>query len=697
MVRSPKSRAAFLGGMGLVLALVGALWLGWGRGEGGFEERVDPGVASEPSGPHAEATREALLPLPPMRPETRDAVVAQEMAPEEHVELLVRTCENYSRAAPPVPDVPFELGLGSGFGPGGRALLAGTTDEQGAATVSLPRRMLVDESEESLWIRVVKPGFLRLLRAFDLPDPALREIQLVVQPGLSLVGRVLGQAGAPLHAEVVVGAWFPDPSLGFRRGEWEHTNREGWFELSLRREGAVRLLAEDRSEGSGVRDLVIDFFDPPPQPVEVALSGPGVLRGRVLESGGLPAAGLSMNARLASLEAPDPDRAEWSRALASERLAGGGHCHGGGETDLDGRFEFFGLREGPYVIHGGTGGEAVRLTPSPVFANGQELLLVHERPNLVLRVRDEDGRLWESVPGYVGFRQLDTNAWPEWPRARVLELGTPLLPSGVPEELEGKSLAGALAFEVRPGRSYLVGLYGGSESWRPIRVDVTSGGRTEVELHARPSRLGTLVVSAADGTRALRDGIAVRIEDPEGGFPLLSRIDFADTRWPQAFTLPEGLWRLVVEGRPLLDRQHGLLVEKSAHGRFETLVRVRADERTEVHAVLPAGARLRVAVSGTPCAEGAVPSEQAWLGPGGVALTVGDPTHWPMRVAFEGSMPLNASELRSRLPLGTEAVSEVLPAGRWTLVGRLADGRTARTEVVLSDGRTTEAALEFPP
>jgi hypothetical protein len=53
------------------------------------------------------------------------------------------------------------------------------------------------------------------------------------------------------------------------------------------------------------------------------------------------------------------------------------------------------------------------------------------------------------------------------------------------------------------------------------------------------------------------------------------------------------------------------------------------------------------------------------------------------------------THLFSWLPLGSEATSEVLSPGTYTLVAETAGGRTLRHDVLLVDGQTLELTLEF--
>jgi len=69
-------------------------------------------------------------------------------------------------------------------------------------------------------------------------------------------------------------------------------------------------------------------------------------------------------------------------------------------------------------------------------------------------------------------------------------------------------------------------------------------------------------------------------------------------------------------------------------------------------------------------------------------------SQWPRPVGFRGRAHF-AGSLVSFLDLGTDDASEILPAGRFTLLARLPGGRVAAAPVVLVDGVTTDVELVF--
>lgn len=437
----------------------------------------------------------------------------------------------------------------------------------------------------------------------------------------------------------------------------------------------------------------------------------GALRGRVVDASGLPLDGLELQVALEGLLEEG-----WNRPLERGRRYRAAREQGDGSplvrvtTDATGGFRVPGLMDAPYDVWATPESRMDRLTAVPVLADGladgpadgRELVLVYERPHLVVRVLGEDGTPWSHIETlaeiYGGVRELHTppltvvDRWPDRPAVRVDALDQPvglLLETAPPP---GTRVGNTLVFEVRAGVRYRVGLFGGDQPWRPVTVEAGTG-RTDVDLQvAPPLRPGTLALSARDAAGPVDRGVELRVEDPGDGFVLL-RCKLHRGTWPLHLAVPEGTWRVVVDGRPEFAYGEWTLMEPGVHGRFETTVAVRSAEVTFVDADLPAGAVLELTVDGPPPA-----GEAAWREGRlrrSVIVRLCQPGRWPQQVAFVGPERLRRKELQDRIALGTTLPSERLPAGRWTLVGELPDGRVRRTEVVLVDGETTTARLEF--
>jgi hypothetical protein len=495
--------------------------------------------------------------------------------------------------------------------------------------------------------------------------------------GFTVVGRLLDARGAPVSGAIA--AWGPAGSEPPTRIAGALSEPDGRFELHLRRPATVDLLAQARRIGTALVTGV-ELSPDTAEPLDVVLRGPGLLRGRVVEPSGVPVPGLELDAVADSLGATftgfrymnfEPD------GLLLERRAEDGLLFATTLTDLEGRFACSGLQAGEWWLR--VAWEDAPLSTEPVLADGQEITLTLQRPRLVVRVREVSGRIEPADPR----ERLapDPWKWPETLRAVVLAD-----PAGSPGGRDGpvgcRILGDARVFPVEAGRRYVVGLLGGAEPWRPRSV-LAGPGTTEVELVRTPAAgMGTLVIEATDkGGVPVTSGFELGIEDPETGVAVArwgSSARFSP--WPRSIELPTGAWRVVLEGRAWIDGEHGTLVARRTLGRFEALVHVSIEEARLVRAVVPAGARLQLTVIGEDPDEGLA------------SLTLQAEGRRPVPVLIDTGAVLDP--LRPELAPGRSALSEVLPAGHWTLEGRLGE-RVATIPVALVDGATTPATLRF--
>lgn len=618
------------------------------------------------------------------------------------------------------------VGVGPAYDPAAAPLATGRTGVDGSVELVLPWALLAGADGapvERLWGRVIEPGFAHETRFAEVPErdpgrdpehsrgaqPSV-SLALLARAGTTLRGRLVDAGGAPRAGQVRLVTVTGEGTL--RHGRAFPVGSNGWFELPLLEEGPTTLLAEAGEHGTAaLRDLDVRFASPP-EPVELRLAGEGRLRGRVRDDAGRGSAGLELLAVLAELEEPDPDRA--GRRLveprtSAVRLEGRGRHWASATTGADGSFDLRGLVAGPYRIYAelearGRASETLLLTLSPVAADGAPLDLALERPHLVVLVHGPDG---SPVEGDVGFdeyawREPDHAVWPREPWVIVApELaGAPLdtrldAPLDAPLDASGARLTGRrtadgrLVYEVEAGRRYQVGLIGGGHPWSPVEAEVPPGGaRVDVALRLAPEvATGELAIDVADADGPVRRDLEIRVEDPRDGVPLVWRAGFGRSTWPWRVTLPAGVYRLVVDGAASIGA-HGELHAPRDRGRFEREVAVVAGEETPVHAVLPEGARLVVRLAG----EADEPEGRR------ARLLLCAPDGRPEEVLFvrEGSAAstLPGRHLERWLYLGDEGTTQALPAGRWTLVATLPDGRTAAAPVTLVDGETAEIILE---
>lgn len=596
------------------------------------------------------------------------------------------------------------LGLGSWF-VGAREAASERDDAREAVTTVRRATELVDAVPTTMPIPE-RAGPSATREAVPAPlapegEPAGPEVAKLAH----LLGRVVDRDGHGRQASLSV--WARDPATGELESLRQiETYDDGRFDLERHPaadlgaswDGAplpdrpLRLLAESARFGSGIVDLPA-ARDPEADTV-VVLDGPGALRGRVLDASGAPAAGLPLTIELSELQpTPGETRGAHERRALETRLLGGGHVRRTVTTDLEGRFAVRALRLDLHDVRATTDAGEVLLTRPPVLADGRELTLQLERPHLVVRVLDADGRPWACPPVFPP--RGDAEGWPGAPHLVVLCVGTEREPSAAIEDASARQIGGATVFELARGASYLVGLLGGDEPWDPVPLEA-GDGRRDLELRLTGALVrGTLEVQTFGGGRVLETDVRLRVEDPRSGLPLLRVEELERLERPWTFDVPPGHWRLVVEGRASFAWDTGRRSGPGAVGTFESDIEIREGERTLVRADLPVGARLVLSASGPPCAADA--RDVTGLGIDRVAVTLTDGSHWPRDVVFDHvpTVSPRGRQPQSHARLGADSVAECLPAGRWTLSGRLADGRTARTEVVLVDGETTEARLVF--
>ncbi|MCE9593816.1 MAG: hypothetical protein K8S98_06460 [Planctomycetes bacterium] len=656
--------------------------------------------------------------------ESRSSASTGEPAPsatvEQLVPLTVHTRSSMMPNATAVPSVAIEVGVGEGFDPDAPILAKSVTDLNGDAHLTVPWREIDAASarpENRLWIRVAEVGFQLRVRVLKLPSSAAPiDATVIAFPGGTVCGRLSDAAGAPIGGQIVL---FGTAADGRRTREtMTEFHGGGWFAANVGREGAFDFVAESDDPIRGGTASLRDFevrFSVPAQRVDLRLAGAGVLRGHVLDSAGRPATGVSLLAVVAEL-----DDATGSLVLPEPRatelaLEGRGRTWRDTQTAVDGAFEFRGLRPDAFHVRArvetGFSGYPILLTPTPVPSEGGgELALVFDRPHIVVRLFDANGSPWTGEAKLLTNRYTD--ALPSWPAHLQVVVGPTraeaTLDPSLASELPGRVAAGGdYVFECAEGRRYIAGLIGGGQTWRPIEVDVPIGAaRVDVALTVEPARPnGVLVVDAHDAAgEAVRTGIELVVEDANTGRPLVRKGLAGFELLPWRIELPEGEYRVAIEGAGVSDSYHGVLELPRAHGRFETSVRIVAGGESKVDGVLPVGARLRVTLHGhTTDADRSAVNERYSADmreelAQQVTVALIAEGRWPESVMFtwelEGSSAAG-THLRSSLALETTQLSEVVSAGRFRVEARLPGGRKIDAPIVLVDGKTTEAELTF--
>ncbi|MEM8713867.1 MAG: hypothetical protein AAGG01_23230, partial [Planctomycetota bacterium] len=178
-------------------------------------------------------------------------------------------------------------------------------------------------------------------------------------------------------------------------------------------------------------------------------------------------------------------------------------------------------------------------------------------------------------------------------------------------------------------------------------------------------------------------------------------------RGPHRFRAPPGSYRLVAEGTPTVDSYHGQLFQGRAFGRAERLVELSLAAPSAATLWLSPGGYLRLNIEGSTVPEdrAAVLAEEPIYGrtelsdaltqaARGVRLTLVGPES-AQEPIYRAVQMMGYPSLTSSWDLGTTGTSEMLPQGRYQLVGRTRSGRVAKVSVVIEPGTTTEATLSF--
>jgi len=506
---------------------------------------------------------------------------------------------------------------------------------------------------------------------------------------------------------------------GVRQIEQHGSTRElaeGWFELHFDRALAdVSLLAEAGSRGTGFLPGMLLSLSAPPQDLEIVLRGEGALQGRVLEASGEPASSVDLLILLAELDdgrgsfvLPEPQHS----LRESEGL---GRCWVTVSTAEDGSFAAPGLRSEMYVVRARRKDDTRRgypllLTPTPVLAREAEVELRFAPPELVVRLVDADGLPLPGARASFGFdasgRPL--SSWPAEPNVRVFACDSPTAPWMAGEVRTVKrSSPSELLFEVHDGQRYLVSVLGPGFDGRLKEIDVPVGAATVTLVVAatEADAPATLIARVLSAGMESRGRFLLTLEREDAALPLLN-IDSGRSTAPFLMEVPAGSYRLVAAGQ----------TNARALGRAEVELVLLPGRVQDVELELSEGGNLEVTVEGeaTDADLRATRVANTWSGRRNAefdAWLAGRAAKAELRLidTLQRSEPVyfikgggeettaRAPRLSSECSLGATAVSEMLPCGRFTLLGRLPGGREARASVELVAGETTAVQLSFAP
>ena len=635
----------------------------------------------------------------------------------------------------PATNVSLEMGVGDERDALGEPLLSVRTDEFGFAFAHIPWSALEPSSRGKrplIWVRSQGLGLLVRIAKVRAPEPSPRmfTVNAVVQPGAVVEGVMLGPNGEPVAGDVRLVRSREGGSVGI--ASLARAGSDGRFRGEVLHEGPMALFARGSSDtgfhgrwttldfadlnvGSGFSSVIDVRFAEAVPFVEIDLEGPGVLQGRVRDREGRPAAAMSLKAVLIgdARGQIDPSVPEETLEEFMVRRAGG-DIEAKTRTDAQGAFRLTGLREGLYELWdiGGRSfedwGYSQIMTDEPVPSDGSPLELELTRPHLAVHVSTADG----SVPtDEFGMRGLGLRlAHGSWPKTVALMVSFapahPVLGGWGSPYLSGPStIPGEFIVPLGDLRSVDVGIHGGAVPWRPLRVAVPEdAGRIDVNLVIpEPVAMGTLILDVQDSAgEAVTTGLRARLLGPQSGVVLLEEVVHYSWQhlWPLRWTLPEGQYRLVVEGQAKIDYHHGNLMNAREHGAFDGLIEISPGAETRLTAKLQDGARLRLRLIGeTELSDRALmrardafaPDDEIEARARVVTLHLERAGRWPQALNF--SQPEGG--LASTLALGNEATSEVLTPGTYTLVATMVGGRTVRRALVLQPGETSFVILQL--
>lgn len=740
MARKAMRRTATLATLLVLLGGLGALlWRESARGSSLPADEQPPLAASESTSAELVEASSSLVPDPgvPGAPGARTELEAEAPASRSFF-VHVITAVSYAHGATRVGNVAFRLypqrpaeparnGAWTApipLAPVDAPLYEGRTDANGTARVELALADFPDDGFPRLCARVIEPGFqqhVKLGKATREREKA-DEIQLMAVRGATARGRVVGAAGHGVQSQVRLCEWsVANGARELQPGSRASTLADGWFELHLVRsiEDGV-LIAEAGAAGTASLTGVTLALEHPPTDLELVLRGGGLVRGRLVDRSGSPAAGVDMLVLLAEL---DDERGSFvpPEPLHSLRqIEGLGRTWATLVSARDGSFGVGGLRRESYSVRARTGQDhagryPILLTPSPVPADGSGLVLRLARPHIVVRLLDNEGRAWpqdDQRRARSHERRSECAPWPDRPVVRVFAThaddGGTLVAT---EALKGKVLqTGECICEVTEGTRCLVSVLGGGFDGAPREVDVPPGqDRVEVEFRARelgePGAVAVRVFHQGSELQGRAAPFSVRLEHVASAVAV-TNCTSTDSPSPYVLRAPAGTYRAVVEGETWTDHQHGYVLTPRAHGRAEAEVQLLPGLTQELALEIDAGASLEVRLEGASSEADVAGLGEAldWLDEdqeraeaARARLHLERPGHAPLPVEFETQVGPGAwaKGLTDAWPLGKTHLSARLPTGRHVLVGRLPGGREARVEVELRAGETTAVTLRF--
>ncbi|MCP5020524.1 MAG: hypothetical protein GY930_02005 [bacterium] len=605
------------------------------------------------------------------------------------------------------------------------------TNEKGEARIAIPRSYFKGHLPRVI-VRLNQPGMQdvqgRWERPFNGPWADSRVVRLFPKKGSTLYFQVQETSGDPVRATFGWRETLNPTKRGSRSLFANGQFGAGWYVLNVEADCDVDAWAWKSGVGGGALLAVKSDVD--------VLGGHKLvfraesrLRGQIKSLGGTGIMDLPMFVRKQGSEWV-PQRPKGLFGVQQGKGVGPkGLEFGWCRTDEGGRFELQGLAPGSYEV----------LVMSSSFRRSDWSLLPGElaqtsddssalnftRPIVRVQLLNSAGEAWDGgreiqkADGYSRHwkRQCNFSDWPESPQLLVRNLATPE-PTSLRFWLRSPAFWSdnhALISEISPGAYYAVQVIGGPfqghvqviqapADGAPIKLAVKAGDRKPLgKLRVNLKHRGHKIVA-----RKWFNDFGLWIADFETGVPLVTRIEFA--QGPPEFSLPEGKYRVVLEGRSLGDSHHGTLMQPRSAGHAEAIVRIESATEKNIELDMDRGGFLNITLKGesTPADLAALrrrykqaSEDSPWLleAANKAHLKIFAPNFIPEVVKFKGrdmeGTPAEGIHIQSHWPLGKTQKSEMLPAGTYELIATMPGGREFRKTIEIKPSGPEDLVLDF--
>ncbi|MCP5021448.1 MAG: hypothetical protein GY930_06700 [bacterium] len=445
----------------------------------------------------------------------------------------------------------------------------------------------------------------------------------------------------------------------------------------------------------------------------VTVHGGGRIAGRVVDASGDAVVGL----RLCAIQVGSNRETLFQAAEYSARLQhlveGAGRGYASFYTDEEGRFEVGGLREVSFVITCGIALQEYLTSQEPlgrVVANPDPVpVVLHlSESQIIVRVatptpvgspaaNEPAGRdKWSSIQidvhdlGPIGGEVATAGSRPSWkPRPQ----------KGIIGNYSARFVDGRYLFHMgaEAGRRYAVRAWQDKRSTPIQTVEVGGAGRQAIVDLTIPEKPVTARLQVDINFAHVKDehpdiGNVARVwlEDPETGIALRARTASATDQKGALLEAAPGPVRVVVEGVHAQPLPEWIMTARRRHGRTSTVVEVTPGSDIQLELALPAGGAVRVAATGAD----SIPES-----------TLNRMT-FKIQLQAEGSdQPEELKRLFKRedggysetnyWSLGTDMVSERLPAGRYTVTTRWGTWTAAPQTIEIQSGSVVELKLHL--